>query len=85
MPSKSLAEWRGNRSDAPDEIEQAHVAVSGTSRGRRSATQQSNRAYTVRCVSKFLIEEVRGFADEMFTKKHPQAVIHHEEEECSVR
>ena len=53
MPSKSLAEWRGHRSDDLDEIERAHAAVGGSSRGRRFATQQINRAYAVLLASQF--------------------------------
>jgi hypothetical protein len=45
MPSRSLIRWNGERTDALDEIENAHVMVGGTERGRRYATQQINYSY----------------------------------------
>ena len=45
MPSTSLLRWSGERADALDEIENAHVMVGGTDRGRRYATQQINYSY----------------------------------------
>src|SRR5438128_434085 len=45
MPSNSLIRWTGERADALDEIENAHVMVGGTERGRRFATQQINYSY----------------------------------------
>jgi hypothetical protein len=45
MPSRSLIRWAGERAGALDEIENAHVMVGGTERGRRYATQQINYAY----------------------------------------
>jgi hypothetical protein len=45
MPSYSLIRWNGERSAALDEIENAHVMVGGTERGRRYATQQINYSY----------------------------------------
>jgi hypothetical protein len=45
MPSYSLLRWNGERSDALDEIENAHAMVGGTERGRRFATQQINYSY----------------------------------------
>ena len=41
MSSASLIRWNGERSEALDEIEHAHVMVGGTERGRRYATQQN--------------------------------------------
>jgi RiboL-PSP-HEPN len=67
MPSKSLAEWRVNRSDELDEIERAHAAVGGRSRGRRYATQQINRAYAVLLASQF-----QGFCRDL----HSECVDH---------
>ena len=67
MPSKSPLEWRGDRSDALDEIERAHVAVGGRSRGRRFATQQINRAYAVLLASQF-----QGFCRDL----HSECVGH---------
>jgi hypothetical protein len=40
-----LIRWNGERADALDEIENAHVMVGGTERGRRYATQQINYSY----------------------------------------
>jgi RiboL-PSP-HEPN len=67
MPSKSLAEWGGKRSDELDEIERAHAAVGGSSRGRRFATQQINRAYAVLLASQF-----QGFCRDL----HSECVDH---------
>jgi hypothetical protein len=67
MPSKSLAEWQDHRADALDEIAQAHAAVGGTSRGRRFATQQINRAYAVLLASHF-----QGFCRDL----HSECVDH---------
>jgi hypothetical protein len=67
MPSKSLAEWRGQRADALDEIAKAHAAVGGTSRGRRFATQQINRAYAV-----LLASLCQGFCRDL----HSECVDH---------
>jgi hypothetical protein len=53
VPSTSLHTWRGPRAAKLDEIESAHHAVSGTSPGRRRATEQVNHAYTVLLSSQF--------------------------------
>jgi hypothetical protein len=53
MASKSLIQWNGERVDALDEIENAHVMVGGTERGRRYATQQINYAYAALLSSHF--------------------------------
>ena len=46
MSSHSLTRWTIERAEALDEIENAHVIVGGTERGRRYATQQINYSYT---------------------------------------
>jgi hypothetical protein len=53
MPSHSLIRWNDERADALDEIENAHVMVGGTERGRRYATQQINYSYTALLSSHF--------------------------------
>lgn len=53
MPSASLLRWNGERSQAIDEIEHAHVMVGGSERGRRYATQQINYSYTTLLSSHF--------------------------------
>lgn len=42
MLSQSLVGWNGKRSDAFNEIENAHTLVGGIDRGRRYATRQTN-------------------------------------------
>lgn len=49
MPSASFIRGTGERSEALDEIENAHVMVGGTDRGRRYATQQINYASPPSC------------------------------------
>ena len=51
--SDSSTRWRGERSDALDEIENAHALVGGTGRGRRYATRQINHAYAALLSSHF--------------------------------
>jgi len=53
MSSNSLAKWKGERTDALDEIENAHTVVGGTARGRRYATQQINYSYAALLSSHF--------------------------------
>src|SRR5438876_9171886 len=53
MPSQSLGRWSGERSDALDEISDAHASVGGLGRGRRYATEQINHAYAVLLSSQF--------------------------------
>jgi hypothetical protein len=53
MPSNAYREWITVRAAALDEIARAHVAVGGSKRGRRYATQQINRAYAVLLASQF--------------------------------
>jgi hypothetical protein len=47
MPSIAYRQWVTTRAAALDEIARAHIAVGGTRRGRRYATQQLNRLYAV--------------------------------------
>ncbi len=67
MPSISCEQWTVTRAEALDEIEQAHVAVGGTARGRRYATQQVNRAYAMLLASQF-----QGFCRDL----HSESVAH---------
>ena len=67
MPSNSLAKWRGERTDALDEIENAHAIVGGTERGRRYATQQINYAYAALLSSHF-----QGFCRDL----HSECIDH---------
>jgi hypothetical protein len=53
MPSNSLIRWRGERAQAMNEIEHAHLRVGGSARGRRYATQQINHAYATLLSSQF--------------------------------
>ena|SRR6266581_2409024 len=53
MPSNSLSRWNRERAAALDEIENAHLRVGGTERGRRYATQQINFAYVTLLSSQF--------------------------------
>src|SRR5262245_57515056 len=67
MPSTSYQEWTNRRSRALDEMAQAHVAVGGSQRGRRYATQQINRSYAVLLASHF-----QGFCRDL----HSECVDH---------
>jgi hypothetical protein len=67
MPSLSRHEWLTSRAGALDEIENAHAAVGGRSRGRRYAPQQINRAYAVMLASQF-----QGFCRDL----HSESVDH---------
>ena len=67
MPSISYRHWRTVRARALDEIAGAHVAVGGTARGRRYATQQINRAYAVLLAAQF-----QGFCRDL----HSECVDH---------
>ena len=53
MPSIAHQRWTSSRADQLNEIQQAHLAVGGTGRGRRYATQQINQAYAVLLASQF--------------------------------
>ncbi|MDB5348882.1 MAG: Uncharacterized protein JWN86_129 [Planctomycetota bacterium] len=67
MPSTSHERWTTSRRVSLDEIEQAHVAVGGTKRGRRYATQQINRAYSMLLASQF-----QGFCRDL----HSECIDH---------
>ena len=67
MPSKSLERWEKERAGELDELEAAHVAVGGSKRGRRFATQQVNHAYAVLLSSQF-----QGFSRDL----HSECVDH---------
>ena len=67
MASNSLIRWNTERSDALDEIENAHVMVGGTERGRRYATQQINYAY-----ASLLSSHCQGFCRDL----HSESVEH---------
>jgi hypothetical protein len=62
MPSTAYRRWRTVRTAALDEIAHAHVAVGGAGPGRRHATLQLNRAYTV-----LLAAEFQGFCRDLHT------------------
>lgn len=53
MSSNSLLRWNGERAEALDEIENAHVTIGGTERGRRYSTQQVNYSYVTLLSSHF--------------------------------
>jgi hypothetical protein len=53
MASIAYRRWSTVRAKALDEMTQAHVALGGTSPGRRYATQQVNQAYAVLLASQF--------------------------------
>jgi hypothetical protein len=53
MPSIALHAWQTRAQRALDEVEAAHAAITGSSRGRRLATRQINHAYVVLLCSHF--------------------------------
>lgn len=67
MSSNSLIKWTSERSEALDEIENAHVMVGGSERGRRYATQQINYSFTALLCSHF-----QGFCRDL----HSECVDH---------
>lgn len=67
MPSNSLIRWDSERMNALGEIENAHIMVGGTERGRRYATQQINYAYVTLLSSHF-----QGFCRDL----HSECVDH---------
>jgi hypothetical protein len=67
VPSNSLTEWRQDAGSALDEIENAHVMVGGSERGRRYATQQINFAYASLLSSRF-----QGFCRDL----HSECIDH---------
>ena len=69
MLSHSWGRWAGDRAAALDEIENAHVMVGGTERGRRYATQQINYAYAA-----LLYAHFQGFCRDLHTESVEQLV-----------
>jgi hypothetical protein len=69
MPSNSLIRWNGERADALNEIENAHVMVGGTERGRRYATQQINYAYAAMLSAQF-----QGFCRDLHSECIDQVI-----------
>lgn len=53
MPSVALTRWRGERAAVLNELEQAHHAVGGRGRGRRTQTQSINEALLLRLAAEF--------------------------------
>ena len=72
MPSRSWRHWHSERARELDEVEAAHTAIGGSGPGRRTATQQINRAYAVLLASQF-----QGFCRDLHTEcaKHLIALI----------
>jgi hypothetical protein len=66
MPSGALLTWQSARNGRLDELEAAHGKVGGSGRGRRFATLQLNRAYTIVVASEF-----QGFCREL----HDEAAL----------
>ncbi len=63
MSSESLRRWTTLRLPALDEIEDAHVSVGGSERGRRYATQQINYAYVA-----ILSAQFQGFCRDLHSE-----------------
>ena len=63
MASNSRIYWSTTRVIRLDEMEEAHRSVGGTGRGRRTATQQLNHAYTLLLASQF-----QGFCRNLHTE-----------------
>jgi hypothetical protein len=63
MASAAFRRWVTTRRSELDEIERAHAAIGGTKPGRRYATQQVNRAYTVLVASHF-----QGYCRDLYTE-----------------
>lgn len=63
MASASFGKWKAARARELDQLEAAHVALGGTGRGRRYATQQVNQAYVVLLASHF-----QGFCRDLHTE-----------------
>src|SRR5437870_518257 len=63
MPSRSWRHWHSVRARELDEVEAAHTAIGGSGPGRRTATQQINRAYAVLLASQF-----QGFCRDLHTE-----------------
>lgn len=60
MSSMALERWRGERGAVLDELQQAHHAVGGHERGRRTQTQSINEALLLRLAAEF-----QGFCREL--------------------
>jgi hypothetical protein len=58
-----LLRWRGERAALLDQLFNAHTAVGGTGAGRRSATEELNRALLLRLAAQF-----QGFAKHLHTE-----------------
>jgi hypothetical protein len=69
MPSNSLQRWNTQRSNALDEIKDAHIRIGGSERGRRYATQQINYAYATLLSSQF-----QGFCRDLHSESTDQIV-----------
>lgn len=67
MASAALHRWKTEAREKLDEIAQAHAAVGGIARGRRTATLQVNHAYAMLLSSHF-----QGFCRDL----HTEAVDH---------
>ena len=65
MPSAALAEWDSARRARVHELYAAHVAIVGSGRGRRKATEQINWAIALRLAAEF-----QGFVRDL----HDEAV-----------
>jgi hypothetical protein len=63
MPSIAYRKWTTTRAAALNEIARAHVAIGGSKRGRRFATEQVNHAYAVLLASQF-----QGFCRALHTE-----------------
>jgi hypothetical protein len=63
MPSRAYRQRQHARARELDQLESAHTLLGGTARGRRSTTQQINRAYAVLLASQF-----QGFARDLHTE-----------------
>ena len=67
MPSRALESWRTERALKLDEIEAAHSAVGGGTRGRKFTTLQINQSYAVMVSSQF-----QGFCRDL----HDECIDH---------
>lgn len=63
MSSASFQKWTSERAVSLNEIENAHLRVGGSERGRRYATQQINQAYVALLSSQF-----QGFCRDLHTE-----------------
>ena len=58
MPSSALSSWQTTARSELDELETAHVRISGSGPGRRYATRQLNHAYTMAVAGQFPLATV---------------------------